>query len=70
MSKGLVETRYVVEIDNDKVRRRVYEDWNGYVKGKERDLVFFVKGTRHLVTMKEIEEGMKEATRRWDDLFG
>ena len=63
MSKGLVETVYVVELNDDKVKRRVYEKWSR--TGKRT--AFVVKVKEHLVTVtaEEIVKGEFEAERRF-----
>jgi hypothetical protein len=63
MMRGLVESDWVVEIDDDKVSRRVYEDWNDYRKTKNVPLVVKIKGTLFTVDRASIDFGLAEADR-------
>lgn len=67
MVHGLVPSEWLVEINNDKIKRRVYEDWSKFRKGYPVPLIFKVKEIRHSVTEAQIYAGLKEAARRQEE---
>lgn len=67
MSNGLIETVYIVELNNDKMKRRVYENW---YNGKRQSLVVMFKDQRFEVSDKDIRDGLIEAERRFSDFLG
>ena len=67
MANGLVETVYLVELNDDKVKRRVYEDWSN---GKRPQLVVNLKEQQIRVSVKDINVGLAEADRRFSEFLG
>lgn len=69
MVNGLVATVYIVELNNDKVKRRVYEDWTKKRSQKSVPLVVKVKEQYILVTINEINTGLSEAERQFSEFL-
>lgn len=66
MANGLVETVYLVELNDDKVKRRVYEKWSN---GKRPQLVVKFKEQQIGVSQEDISTGLVEAERRFSEFF-
>lgn len=62
MANGLVETVYLVELNDDKVKRRVYEEWSN---GKRQQLVVNLKEQQIRISVEDINVGLAEADRRF-----
>lgn len=60
---GMVESPWVAELDDDLVKRRVYEHW-GSGRRRPTPLVVKVRGVLVEVTRDQIEEGLEERERR------
>lgn len=67
MSNGLVETVYLVELNDDKVKRRVYENWSN---GKRQQLIVKLREQQIRVSSEDINIGLVEAQRRFSEFLG
>jgi len=74
MVRGLVPSNYVVEIDGDKVKRRVYEDWTRFVKGTSVPHVVVLQSGPVDVDAKALQPLVDDTIARYEqmlvDLYG
>lgn len=67
MAYGRVPSRWIVELDGDGVKRRVYEDWSQYEKGVPVPLVVVLADCLLPVSQDDVVAGILEAERRFEE---
>ena len=70
MSHGLVASSFLVELDNDKVKRRVYENWTAFKKGCKVPMLVKLPNSKTLaITQDQIDLGVAEAERKFNEFL-
>lgn len=70
MAHGRVPSPWVVELNGDGVKRRVYEDWRQYKEGVPVPLVVVLADRLLPVSQDDVNAGILEAERQFKELWG